>query len=60
MEISRRRFLKMSLVSVGGLMIAAPRLSALDFVPEIDNPLDYYPARDWERIYRNQFKHDYT
>ncbi len=60
MEISRRRFLKMSLVYVGGLMIAAPRLAAFDFVPEIDNPLDYYPARDWERIYRNQFKHDYT
>ena len=59
MDVSRRHFLKMSLATVGGVLVA-PRLLALDFIPEIDNPLDYYPPRDWEKIYRNQFEHDYT
>src|SRR6185295_8331289 len=30
----------------------------LDPVEAIDNPLDHYPARDWERIYRDQYHYD--
>ncbi len=59
-KITRRRFLKMSLTSIAGLMMTEPLLAGLRFIPEIDNPLDFYPERDWEKIYRGQFKHDYT
>jgi nitrate reductase alpha subunit len=50
----------MSLASLGGLLLTEPLLAALKFVPEIDNPLEFYPDRDWEKIYRDQFKYDYT
>ncbi len=60
MAITRRQFLKISLASLGGVLLSRLRLHALDFVPEIDNPLEYYPVRDWEEIYRKQFAHDYT
>lgn len=60
MSITRRQFLKISLTSLGGLLISKPLLSGLTFVPDIDNPLEYYPGRDWEKIYRSQFKYDYT
>lgn len=41
-------------------MISKPLLSTLNFVPQIDNPLDFYPSRDWEKIYRQQFRWDDT
>jgi nitrate reductase alpha subunit len=59
-KFSRRKFLK---TTFSGFVIAAagkPLLSTLKFLPEIDNPLDYYPVRDWEKIYRDQFKYDYA
>ncbi|MFQ5952567.1 MAG: molybdopterin-dependent oxidoreductase [Candidatus Omnitrophota bacterium] len=59
-KFTRRSFLKMSLASIGGLLMADPVFASLKFVPEIDNPLEYYPERDWEKIYRDQFKVDYT
>ncbi|KKL06759.1 hypothetical protein LCGC14_2592820, partial [marine sediment metagenome] len=42
------------------LTAAQPIFAALKFITDVDNPLDFYPARDWETIYRNQFKHDST
>jgi nitrate reductase / nitrite oxidoreductase, alpha subunit len=59
-KMSRKDFLKISLASLGGVTFSQPLLSNLKYVPEIDNPLAFYPARDWENIYLNQFKHDYT
>ncbi len=26
----------------------------------VENPLDFYPARDWERVYRDQYAYDRT
>ncbi|KKL48037.1 hypothetical protein LCGC14_2329550, partial [marine sediment metagenome] len=60
MEVTRRQFLKISVASLGGMMISQPLLSELKFMTRIDNPLDFYPERNWEKIYRSQFKHDYT
>ena len=57
---SRRYFLKIIAASLTGLALHKPALATLNFIPEIDNPLDYYPDKDWEKIYRNQFQHDYT
>ncbi|MEK7448304.1 MAG: molybdopterin-dependent oxidoreductase [Planctomycetota bacterium] len=59
-KISRRDFLWAGASGVTGLMLTHPLLASLKFVPEIDNPLDFYPARDWEKIYRDQFKYDST
>jgi len=59
-KITRREFLSVSLASIGGLVASNPLLASLKFVPEIDNPLDFYPDREWEKIYRDQLKHDYN
>ncbi|MGQ9629031.1 MAG: molybdopterin-dependent oxidoreductase [bacterium] len=59
-KITRREFLGASLASVAGLALNEPLLAALKFIPEIDNPLELYPGREWERIYRDQFKYDST
>jgi nitrate reductase alpha subunit len=61
--MQRRRFLK--LAAVAGLgTVATPddllaQLRFLDPV-RVPNPLQQYPHRDWERIYRDIFRHDRT
>lgn len=57
-RITRKDFLKISAATLAGLAFNKPLFASLKFVPEIDNPLDYYPERDWEKIYRNQYRHD--
>ena len=57
-KITRKEFLKISTVSVTGLMISSPLFAALKFISEVDNPLEFYPDRDWEKIYRDQYKYD--
>ncbi len=59
MKVSRRRFLKAT-VTVTGVALAADALglSGFQFVPDIQNPLQFYPDRDWEKIYRDQFRYD--
>ena len=61
--MNRRRFLK--LAAAAGLGVAAKpedllaQLRFLDPV-RVPNPLLHYPNRDWERIYRDIFRHDRT
>lgn len=58
-KITRKQFLKISAASIAGLALSKPLLASLKFIPvEIDDPLAYYPERDWERIYRDQFNYD--
>ena len=56
---SRRDFLKTT-----GAVIAASAwgwpLRTLASRPDIANPLAFYPARDWEKIYRDQYAYDGT
>ncbi|GFP18847.1 nitrate reductase / nitrite oxidoreductase, alpha subunit [Candidatus Hakubella thermalkaliphila] len=59
-EITRREFVKMGMASMAGLFLRGLELSSLQFVPEVDNPLDSYPERGWEKIYRDQFRYDST
>lgn len=54
---SRRDFLKWSLAGVAGLAVNSPKLAFLQPL-SIDNPLAAYPARDWEKIYRDKFRYD--
>lgn len=60
--ISRRNFLK-SAGATSGLLISQWALGApiRYFKPtHIENPLAYYPNRDWEKVYRDIFKPDST
>ncbi|HDZ22475.1 MAG TPA: hypothetical protein ENH80_06045 [Phycisphaerae bacterium] len=58
-QLSRRRFLG---IGLAGLVTAAsgPVLGSLKLVDEVDNPLAHYPARDWETLYRDQYRYDST
>jgi nitrate reductase alpha subunit len=59
-KITRREFLKISAATIAGLALSKPLLASLKFIPvEIDDPLAYYPERDWEKIYRDQFSYDF-
>jgi nitrate reductase alpha subunit len=59
MAVSRRSFLKAT-AAVTGVALATDvlGLQGFKFVPEIKNPLEFYPNRDWEKIYRDQFRYD--
>ncbi|MFQ5871735.1 MAG: molybdopterin-dependent oxidoreductase, partial [Candidatus Geothermarchaeales archaeon] len=62
---SRRKFLKASVAASAGFLL----LSKLDWVNsavrflepvEVGNPLAQYPERNWEEIYRDQYRYDYS
>ena len=56
--MNRRDFLKAALTAeTSGLL--APRLWAFEPV-SVANPLGSYPARDWEKVYRDQYRYDST
>ena len=57
-KVTRREFLKITGVSAGALLFSEPVFALLKPIDEIDNPLDYYPNRDWETIYRDQYRYD--
>ncbi len=57
--VSRRSFLKGSGLAFGGA-VASPMLRNFNVPVAIDNPLDFYPNRGWERVYRDQYRYDST
>ena len=54
----RRDFLKTALTA-GTSGLLAPRLWAFEPV-SVANPLGVYPSRDWEKVYRDQYRYDST
>src|SRR3990167_10867593 len=57
---TRRDFLATGGAVVGtGALLGWP-LRSLAFRPDIVNPLAFYPAREWEKIYRDQYRYDRT
>jgi nitrate reductase alpha subunit len=54
----RRDFLKTALAASGSGLLA-PRLWAFDAI-SVANPLGLYPSRDWEKVYRDQYRYDST
>ncbi len=60
MELTRREFLKGAatgaMVLLADDVLAAMRL--LQPVAEVGNPLEAYPYRGWERLYRDQYRTD--
>ena len=55
--MDRRSFLRQSLTSLGSTGLLAPRLWGFEPV-NVANPLGSYPSRDWERVYRDQYRVD--
>ncbi len=56
--MDRRSFLQ-SVLAASGASLAVPRLWAFEAV-SVENPLGQYPNRDWEQIYRDQYRYDRT
>ncbi|MCL6643495.1 MAG: molybdopterin-dependent oxidoreductase, partial [Dehalococcoidia bacterium] len=58
--MDRRQFIKLSagLAAAGTAAYAGQRLSFLQAAPGVANPLQYYPNRGWERLYRDQYRYD--
>lgn len=60
-ELSRRAFLRWSGLAADALVADSARaMAVLKPLSSIDNPLAYYPNRDWEQIYRDQYAFDST
>jgi nitrate reductase alpha subunit len=61
-SLNRRTFLKAAGVGAAGAaaLVAAPKLSFLQTTPGITNPLAFYPTRNWEKVYRDQYRSDST
>ncbi|MCB1125883.1 MAG: molybdopterin-dependent oxidoreductase, partial [Verrucomicrobiae bacterium] len=57
---SRRDFLKTAGAAMGAASAWGWPLRALAYRPDIANPLAHYPARGWEKIYRDQYRYDST
>jgi nitrate reductase alpha subunit len=60
MDASRRDFLKAALTAGAALGVTSPALALSALAPAVDvaNPLEHYPSRDWERVYRDQYRYD--
>ncbi|MBI2932020.1 MAG: molybdopterin-dependent oxidoreductase, partial [Planctomycetes bacterium] len=58
MDFTRRDFLR--LAGAGGLVLGPSGTTLALLQSEIENPLDHYPSRDWEKIYRDQYRTDST
>ena len=57
-DLSRREFLVISAAAAGAGVGGEFLFSWLHTVRDIKNPLDYYPDRDWEEFYRDQYAYD--
>ncbi|OGK84809.1 MAG: molybdopterin oxidoreductase [Candidatus Rokubacteria bacterium GWC2_70_16] len=61
--MERRRFLQMAaMAGLGSVATPGELLAQYRFLDpvRVENPLAAYPNRDWERIYRDIFRHDRT
>ena len=58
--MDRRSFLKVTTgVAAGGAALYMEhQMAFLQAAPGIDNPLLVYPNRNWEKVYRDQYKYD--
>lgn len=62
MTLTRREFVLTGSSLAGGfLLFSKGGKSLFNFrflTPQVDNPLEHYPDRDWEKIYRDQYRYD--
>ena len=59
--LTRRDFLRWVGIGSGAAAITAGLpLRLLAAVESVENPLAFYPTRDWEKVYRDQYRYDRT
>ena len=58
-KMTRRGFLDTAVAALGASAVASFGCGALEVV-SVDNPLASYPDRDWEKLYRDQYRYDRT
>ena len=60
MDLSRRHFLHLAGLGSAASLLDFGEASALQFLEplRIENPLGQYPAREWEVVYRDLWRHD--
>ena len=56
-QLTRRDFLKLTGVTALSLALSQLRFELLEPV-DVGNPLAEYPDRDWESVYRDQYRYD--
>jgi len=57
--LTRRAFLGRAGTTLGGFVVAQSLpLRLLQPLAIVDNPLGFYPDRNWERVYRDQYRYD--
>ncbi|MCL6552795.1 MAG: twin-arginine translocation signal domain-containing protein, partial [Firmicutes bacterium] len=58
--LNRRQFLQHAGTLAGGALLAQalPPLQLLQTLSTVANPLEAYPDRAWERVYRDQYRYD--
>ncbi|MBI4220574.1 MAG: molybdopterin-dependent oxidoreductase, partial [Chloroflexi bacterium] len=59
-KVSRRDFIKIGAAAAGATAASAflAKLAFLQSTDEIDNPLAFYPNRNWEKAYRDIYRSD--
>ncbi len=57
-DLTRRRFIGLFGASSLAAFAWPNALGSLIPIVGVDNPLQYYPQRGWERIYRDQYRYD--
>ncbi|MFQ5693307.1 MAG: molybdopterin-dependent oxidoreductase, partial [Nitrospinota bacterium] len=62
MGVTRRQFLGMVAAAGAGTLVADRGLALAGLKPtvQVGNPLESYPDRDWEKVYRDQYRYDDT
>jgi nitrate reductase alpha subunit len=55
--MNRRDFIQSAMAATGGMGLLTPRLWGFD-VTQVENPLGSYPSREWEKVYRDQYRYD--
>ena len=58
MRLNRRKFLQVSAGVATAMALTSKRVGAqLKPVVKVGNPLESYPDRRWEEVYRDQYKY---
>jgi len=58
-QLSRRAFLTLAAGTSAGILMKTIEPDLFAFLePKTENPLETYPDRDWEKVYRNIYKTD--
>ncbi|MBI2876777.1 MAG: twin-arginine translocation signal domain-containing protein, partial [Candidatus Tectomicrobia bacterium] len=63
MDVTRRKFLQVGAATAATVAVLNDKafaLKSLQPVVGVDNPLESYPDRDWERVYLDQYRYDST